>query len=109
MEGGVLPAGGQSLTYARGDSLTVETTALAVLAMLKNGQFTNSVNKALVYLVKSKGCARHLGQHLGDDPVAQGAGGGVRRRQAQGRRGLHHPGQRQGSRARARSRRRTPT
>src|SRR3954447_16591440 len=30
------PAGGQSLSYARGDSLTVETTALAVLAMLKN-------------------------------------------------------------------------
>jgi hypothetical protein len=48
------PAGGQSLSYARGDSLTVETTALAVLAMLKNGQFTNSVNQALVYLIKSK-------------------------------------------------------
>lgn len=49
------PAGGQSLAYARGDSLTVETTALTVLAMLKNGQFTTSVNKALVYLIKSKG------------------------------------------------------
>jgi hypothetical protein len=49
------PAGGQSLAYARGDSLTVETTALTVLAMLKNGQFTNSVNKALAYLIKSKG------------------------------------------------------
>jgi hypothetical protein len=48
------PAGGQSLSYARGDSLTVETTALTVLAMLKNGQFTNSVNKALTYIVKSK-------------------------------------------------------
>jgi hypothetical protein len=48
------PANGQSLAYARGDSLTVETTALTVLAMLKNGQFTNSVNKALVYLIKSK-------------------------------------------------------
>ena len=58
------PAGGQSLTYARGDSLTVETTALAVLAMLKTGQFTNSVNKALTYLIKSQGRARHLGQHL---------------------------------------------
>src|SRR5262249_24475449 len=45
------PAGGQSLTYAHGDSLTVETTALAVLAMLKNGQFTNSVNQALGYLI----------------------------------------------------------
>jgi hypothetical protein len=49
------PAKGQSLAYARGDSLTVETTALAVLAMLKNGQFSNSVNRALVYLIKSKG------------------------------------------------------
>ncbi|HEY7315221.1 MAG TPA: hypothetical protein VH643_38165, partial [Gemmataceae bacterium] len=49
------PAGGQSLAYARGDSLTVETTALTVLAMLKNGQFTTSVNKALAYLIKSKG------------------------------------------------------
>src|SRR5262249_15618631 len=34
------PAGGQSLAFARGDSLTVETTALTVLAMLKSGQFT---------------------------------------------------------------------
>jgi hypothetical protein len=48
------PAGGQSLAHARGDSLTVETTALAVLAMLKSGQFTNDVNKALTYLIKSK-------------------------------------------------------
>src|ERR1019366_1437735 len=48
------PAKGQSLAYARGDSLTIETTALTVLAMLKNGQFSNDVNKALVYLVKSK-------------------------------------------------------
>jgi hypothetical protein len=49
------PAGGQSLSYARGDGLTVETTALAVLAMLKSGQFTNSVNEALTYLVKTRG------------------------------------------------------
>ena len=49
------PAGaGHSLSYARGDYLTVETTALAVLAMMKNGQFTDSVNKGLVYLIKSK-------------------------------------------------------
>src|SRR5438309_10505067 len=33
--------GGQSLSYARGDSVTVETTALAALAMMKSGQFTN--------------------------------------------------------------------
>ncbi len=48
------PARGTSLTYGHGDSVTVETTALAVLAMLKTGQFTNSVNQALTYLVKAK-------------------------------------------------------
>src|SRR5437879_5638453 len=45
------PTRGQSLTYAHGDGLTIETTALAALAMLKSGQFTNSVNEALTYLV----------------------------------------------------------
>jgi hypothetical protein len=48
------PAGGQSLSYSRGDSLTVETTALTALAMIKSGQFTNSANKALMYLIKAK-------------------------------------------------------
>src|SRR5262249_35913299 len=48
------PAKTQSLTYARGDSMTVETTALAALAMIKTGQFTNSVNQSLTYLVKAK-------------------------------------------------------
>ena len=48
------PATGMSLTYAHGDSVTVETTALAVLAMEKTGQFTSSVNQALTYLVKAK-------------------------------------------------------
>src|SRR5882672_10454619 len=50
-----IPAGGQSLSYARGDSLTVETTALTALAMLRTKQFTNDANKALMYLVKAKG------------------------------------------------------
>jgi len=48
------PAKGQSLTYARGDSVTIETTALTALAMMKAGQFPNSVNKALTFLIKSK-------------------------------------------------------
>jgi 5-hydroxyisourate hydrolase-like protein (transthyretin family) len=47
--------GGVSLTYARGDAVTVETTALAAMAMLKTGQHINSVNQALTYLVKVKG------------------------------------------------------
>jgi len=49
-----IPAKGQSLSYARDDSLIVETTAMAVLAMLKSGQFNNSVNQCLAYLIKSK-------------------------------------------------------
>ncbi len=49
------PTTHRSLTYAHGDSVNVETTALTVLAMVKTGQFTNSVNQALTYLVKSKG------------------------------------------------------
>ena len=40
------PAGGQSLSYGRGDSMTVETTALAALAMLRTKQFSNDANKA---------------------------------------------------------------
>jgi uncharacterized protein YfaS (alpha-2-macroglobulin family) len=48
------PTNGQSLTYARGDFVSVETTALATLAMIKTGQFPNSVNQSLAYLVKIK-------------------------------------------------------
>jgi alkylhydroperoxidase/carboxymuconolactone decarboxylase family protein YurZ len=48
------PAGGQSLSYARGDSLTVETTALTAMAMLRSKQFVNDANKALMYIVKAK-------------------------------------------------------
>jgi hypothetical protein len=48
------PSKGQSLTYAHGDAVTVETTALAALAMIKTGQFVNDANKALTFLVKSK-------------------------------------------------------
>jgi hypothetical protein len=48
------PAKATSLTYARGDGITVEATALTALAMLKTGQFNNSVNKSLTYLIKAK-------------------------------------------------------
>ena len=48
------PARGTSLNYGRGDSVSVETTALAALAMIKTGQFNASVNQSLAYLVKSK-------------------------------------------------------
>jgi len=46
--------GGVSLSYAHGDSVTVEATALTALAMLKTKQYTTSANQALMYLVKSK-------------------------------------------------------
>ncbi|HMC12460.1 MAG TPA: hypothetical protein VKH44_14265, partial [Pirellulaceae bacterium] len=49
------PAKATTLTYARGDAVSVETTALAAMAMLKTGQHTNSVNQALTYLIKVKG------------------------------------------------------
>ena len=48
------PANTTSMTYARGDCVTVETTALTALAMVRTGQFTNTVNKSLTYLVKAK-------------------------------------------------------
>src|SRR5262245_4131050 len=48
------PTAGQSLSYAHGNGAAVETTALAALAFVKSGQFTNSVNKALTYIIKSK-------------------------------------------------------
>ena len=48
------PSKSTSLTYATGDAVTVEATALTALAMIKTGQFTNSANQALTYLIKAK-------------------------------------------------------
>jgi len=49
-------AGGESLNHARGDSLTVETTALTALALLKSGQpeANTKAQKALAYLAKAR-------------------------------------------------------
>jgi uncharacterized protein YfaS (alpha-2-macroglobulin family) len=49
-------AGGESLNHARGDSLTVETTALAALALLKstNAEANPKAQKALAYLAKAR-------------------------------------------------------
>jgi hypothetical protein len=55
------PSKGMSLAYSHGDGVAVETTALAVLAMLKSGQFTNSVNQGLTYLIKVKSSGGHWG------------------------------------------------
>jgi hypothetical protein len=48
------PAAGQSLAYSTGPSATIETTALAALAMIKVGTYAPTVNQALSFLVKSK-------------------------------------------------------
>ena len=48
------PATTTTMTYARGDSVTIESTALTAIAMVRTGQFTNSVNRAFTYLIKSK-------------------------------------------------------
>lgn len=48
------PPAGPSLTFAVGNSATVETTALAVLAMLKAQTDTGRINEALTYILKSK-------------------------------------------------------
>src|SRR5207244_1546727 len=48
------PSKSTSMTYATGDAVTVEATALTALAMIRTGQFTNSANQALTFLIKSK-------------------------------------------------------
>jgi len=49
-----IPAAGQSLSFATGNSATIETTALAVLALRKVEGYEPTINQALTYLVKSK-------------------------------------------------------
>jgi uncharacterized protein YfaS (alpha-2-macroglobulin family) len=46
---------GRSLTHAWGDSLTVETTALAALALARSGQYPGTATGALAYLVQARG------------------------------------------------------
>lgn len=46
---------GRTAMYARGQSASVETTALAVLALMASGEFGQSVNQALSWLVAAKG------------------------------------------------------
>ncbi|MBY0526087.1 MAG: hypothetical protein K2R98_22015, partial [Gemmataceae bacterium] len=55
------PTTGRSITYARDDAVTVETTALTCLAMMKSGQFTASANQAVNYLIKTKQAGGHWG------------------------------------------------
>src|SRR5262249_5653670 len=55
------PSKGMSLAYSQGDGVAVETTALAVLAMIRSGQFTTTVNQGLTYLIKVKQSGGHWG------------------------------------------------
>src|SRR5262249_21171415 len=48
------PTKGQSLCCSRGDSATIETTALTALAMMRVNSYAATVNQALTYLVKSR-------------------------------------------------------
>jgi uncharacterized protein YfaS (alpha-2-macroglobulin family) len=49
------PSEGRSLTCAWGDSLTVETTALAALALIKGGAHPDTASGALAYLAQARG------------------------------------------------------
>jgi len=44
-----------SITYSQGQSLTIETTAITMMAILKSqGKYTNELNNAVKYLVNSR-------------------------------------------------------
>lgn len=45
---------GPTVTFATGDSATIETTALVAYAMIRTSRFPGTVNGALTYLAKSK-------------------------------------------------------
>lgn len=46
---------GQTATYSRGRTAAIETTALVAMAMTRAGGYTETVNRALGFLVQSKG------------------------------------------------------
>jgi hypothetical protein len=54
MREGALESEGETLTYARGPSAAIETTALAALAMLKTPDYPEPVSRALEWIVKKK-------------------------------------------------------
>ncbi|MHB0999369.1 MAG: alpha-2-macroglobulin family protein [Armatimonadota bacterium] len=43
-----------TITFTRGESADVETTALATLALIKSGRFQDVVTKALTYIIQAK-------------------------------------------------------
>src|SRR5205814_3736328 len=48
------PGRGSSITYSKGDSLRLETTALVVYALLKAGAASDAAQGALTYIVRNK-------------------------------------------------------
>ncbi len=47
-------AGVSTITFTRGKSADVETTALATLALIRSGRFPDVVSKALTYIIQAK-------------------------------------------------------
>ena len=58
--------------YATGSSAAVETTGLAVQALLKCGEGSATARKALAYLAVEEGCSGRLGNHAGHHHGAAG-------------------------------------
>jgi hypothetical protein len=54
-KGGAWTKAAQSVTRSGGKSLTVETTSLAAMALLKTGRHRNAVRRAVGYLQKARG------------------------------------------------------
>ena len=46
---------GDTATYSRGQTASIETTALVAMAMMRAGAYTSAVNSALGFLVQNKG------------------------------------------------------
>ncbi len=43
-----------TMTYSHGNSADIETTALAAIAFLRSGRYTDTANKVMTYLIRSK-------------------------------------------------------
>lgn len=78
-----VPGDGQTVFYGRGPSGHVESTAIAVLALIDRPEHIAAVRGALNWLVEQKKRSRHVGLHAGDGVGSQGAA--ARHRKTAGR------------------------
>ncbi len=72
--------------YGMGASASVETTGLAVQALLKWGEASGTARKALAYIASKKDAGGDLGHHAGHHHGAAGAAA------RHGKRRGRHPG-----------------